>query len=63
MPKAVTSRTSSSPAKEDVVLKMIPPHAFDSMRSRCPQLQDVVIVPGAGPLVQQEEPQAVNAAR
>ena len=41
---------------------MIPPHAIDSMRSRCPQLKDVVIVPGAGHFVQQEQPQAVNAA-
>lgn len=48
--------------EEDVVLKMIPPHAIDSMRSRCPQLRDVVIVPGAGHFVQQEQPQAVNAA-
>jgi pimeloyl-ACP methyl ester carboxylesterase len=31
--------------EEDVVLKMIPPHAIDSMRSRMPQLKDVVIVP------------------
>jgi pimeloyl-ACP methyl ester carboxylesterase len=47
---------------EDVVLKMIPPHAIDSMRARVPQLRDVVLVPGAGHFVQQEQPQAVNAA-
>ncbi|HEY1492777.1 MAG TPA: alpha/beta hydrolase [Steroidobacteraceae bacterium] len=47
---------------EDVVLKMIPPQAIDSMRSRVPQLTDVVLVPGAGHFVQQEQPQAVNAA-
>ena len=48
--------------EEDVVLKMIPPHAIDSMRARMPQLTDVVIIPGAGHFVQQEQPQAVNAA-
>ncbi|MBS0578073.1 MAG: alpha/beta hydrolase [Proteobacteria bacterium] len=47
---------------EDVVLKMIPPHAIDSMRQRTPQLRDVVLVPGAGHFVQQEQPHAVNAA-
>jgi pimeloyl-ACP methyl ester carboxylesterase len=47
---------------QDVVLKMIPPHAIDSMRARMPQLRDVVIVPDAGHFVQQEQPQAVNAA-
>ena len=47
---------------EDVVLKMIPPHAIDSMRKRAPGLTDVVLVPGAGHFVQQEQPQAVNEA-
>ncbi len=47
---------------QDVVLKMIPPHAIDSMRARVPQLRDVVLVPGAGHFVQQEQPLAVNAA-
>jgi pimeloyl-ACP methyl ester carboxylesterase len=47
---------------EDVVLKMIPPHALNSMRARMPQLRDVVLVPGAGHFVQQEQPAAVNAA-
>jgi pimeloyl-ACP methyl ester carboxylesterase len=47
---------------EDVVLKMIPPHALDSMRARVPQLRDVVLVPNAGHFVQQEQPAAVNAA-
>jgi len=47
---------------EDVVLKMIPPYAIDSMRARIPHLREVVIVPGAGHFVQQEQPQAVNAA-
>ncbi len=47
---------------EDVVLKMIPADAIDIMRRRVPKLQDVVLVPGAGHFVQQEEPQAVNLA-
>jgi pimeloyl-ACP methyl ester carboxylesterase len=47
---------------EDVVLKLIPPHAIDTMRRRVPQLRDVVLVPGAGHFVQQEQPQAVNSA-
>jgi pimeloyl-ACP methyl ester carboxylesterase len=32
------------------------------MRARVPQLRDVVLVPGAGHFVQQEQPLAVNAA-
>lgn len=47
---------------EDPVLKMIPPDALDSMRRRVPDLRDVVLVPGAGHFVQQENPAAVNAA-
>ena len=47
---------------EDVVLKMIPAHALETMRRRVPRLTDVVLVPGAGHFVQQEQPQAVNAA-
>ncbi len=47
---------------EDVVLRMIPSHAIDSMRERVPRLRDVVLVPGAGHFVQQEKPAAVNAA-
>ena len=47
---------------EDVVLKMIPGDAIESMRRRVPQLREVVLVPGAGHFVQQEAPEAVNAA-
>jgi pimeloyl-ACP methyl ester carboxylesterase len=47
---------------EDVVLKMIPGDAIDVMRRRVPLLREVVLVPGAGHFVQQEQPQAVNAA-
>jgi pimeloyl-ACP methyl ester carboxylesterase len=32
------------------------------MRRRVPDLRGVVLVPGAGHFVQQEKPQAVNAA-
>jgi pimeloyl-ACP methyl ester carboxylesterase len=47
---------------EDVVLKLIPADAIDTMRRRVPGLRDVVLVPGAGHFVQQEQPQAVNEA-
>ncbi len=47
---------------EDVVLKMIPAHAIDTMSRRVPGLRGVVLVPGAGHFVQQEQPEAVNAA-
>ena len=47
---------------EDVVLKMIPAHAIDTMSRRVPGLREVVLVPGAGHFVQQEQPEAVNAA-
>jgi pimeloyl-ACP methyl ester carboxylesterase len=47
---------------DDVVLKMIPADAIASMRRRVPDLRDVVLVPGAGHFVHQEQPQAVNAA-
>ncbi len=47
---------------QDVVLKMIPSDAIDTMRRRIPDLRGVVLVPGAGHFVQQEQPQAVNAA-
>ena len=47
---------------EDVVLKLIPPDALDTMRRRVPGLRDVVLVPGAGHFVQQEQPAAVNEA-
>ena len=47
---------------EDVVLKMIPPDAIDIMRRRIPDLRGVALVPRAGHFVQQEQPQAVNAA-
>ena len=46
----------------DVVLQMIPANALEIMRRRVPDLRDVVLVPGAGHFVQQEQPQAVNAA-
>ncbi len=47
---------------EDVVLKMIPGDALKIMQRRVPQLQEIVLVPGAGHFVQQEAPVAVNAA-
>jgi pimeloyl-ACP methyl ester carboxylesterase len=47
---------------EDVVLKLIPADAIDTMRRRVPGLREVVLVPGAGHFVQQEQPQAVNDA-
>jgi pimeloyl-ACP methyl ester carboxylesterase len=47
---------------DDVVLKMLPADALDTMRRRVPQLRDVVLIPQAGHFVQQEQPQAVNAA-
>ncbi|HUA88502.1 MAG TPA: alpha/beta hydrolase [Steroidobacteraceae bacterium] len=47
---------------QDVVLKMIPADALEVMRRRTPDLREVVLVPGAGHFVQQEQPQAVNAA-
>jgi pimeloyl-ACP methyl ester carboxylesterase len=46
----------------DVVLQMIPANALEVMRRRVPDLRGVVLVPGAGHFVQQEKPQAVNAA-
>ena len=46
----------------DVVLQMIPANALEIMRRRVPDLRGVVLVPGAGHFVQQEKPQAVNAA-
>jgi pimeloyl-ACP methyl ester carboxylesterase len=47
---------------EDVVLKLIPADAINTMRRRVPDLREVVLVPGAGHFVQQEQPQAVNDA-
>jgi len=47
---------------QDVVLKMIPADAIEVMRGRMPDLREVVLVPAAGHFVQQEQPQAVNAA-
>ena len=47
---------------EDVVLKMIPGDALQILQQRVPQLQEIVLVPGAGHFVQQEAPAAVNAA-
>ena len=47
---------------DDVVLKMLPADALDTMRRRVPQLRDVVLIPKAGHFVQQEQPQAVNTA-
>jgi pimeloyl-ACP methyl ester carboxylesterase len=46
----------------DVVLKMIPEDAIEVMRRRVPLLREVTLVAGAGHFVQQEQPQAVNAA-
>jgi pimeloyl-ACP methyl ester carboxylesterase len=48
--------------QQDPVLQMIDPRAIDIMRKRVPNLRDVVIIPGAGHFVQQEQPAAVNAA-
>lgn len=48
--------------REDPVLQMIPADALDIMRRRVPDLRDAVIVPDAGHFVQQEQPEAVNAA-
>ena len=47
---------------DDPVLKMIPPEALDIMKRRVPGLRGIEIVPDAGHFVQQEQPQAVNAA-
>jgi pimeloyl-ACP methyl ester carboxylesterase len=46
----------------DPVLKMIRPDAIDIMRSRTPDLRQVTIIPDAGHFVQQEQPEATNAA-
>ena len=47
---------------EDVVLKMIPTDALDVMRRRVPALRDIALIKGAGHFVQQEAPEATNAA-
>lgn len=47
---------------QDPVLQMVPPDAIDIMRRRVPDLRDVVIIDRAGHFVQQEQPEAVNAA-
>lgn len=47
---------------EDPVLKMIRPDAIDIMKSRCTDLRDIAIIPGAGHFVQQEQPDATNDA-
>jgi pimeloyl-ACP methyl ester carboxylesterase len=46
----------------DPVLKMIRADALDIMRDRCADLRMVDIIPDAGHFVQQEQPQATNAA-
>jgi pimeloyl-ACP methyl ester carboxylesterase len=46
----------------DPVLKMIRPDAIDIMRSHTPDLRQVTIIPDAGHFVQQEQPEATNAA-
>jgi pimeloyl-ACP methyl ester carboxylesterase len=48
--------------QQDPVLQMLRPDALDIMKSNVPDLRDAVIVPNAGHFVQQEQPQAVNAA-
>jgi len=46
----------------DPVLQMIDPNALDIMRQRCPGLQGIEIIPGAGHFVQMEQPAATNQA-
>jgi pimeloyl-ACP methyl ester carboxylesterase len=46
----------------DPVLKMIRPDAIDIMKSRCADLRQISIIPDAGHFVQQEQPEATNAA-
>lgn len=46
----------------DPVLKMIRPDAIDIMKSRCSDLRQISIIPDAGHFVQQEQPEATNAA-
>jgi pimeloyl-ACP methyl ester carboxylesterase len=46
----------------DPVLKMIRPDAIEIMRSHTPDLRQVTIIPDAGHFVQQEQPEATNAA-
>ncbi|HQR05156.1 MAG: alpha/beta hydrolase [Proteobacteria bacterium] len=47
---------------DDVVLQMLRPDWLDLMRTRVPRLAAPALIPGAGHFVQQEQPEAFNAA-
>ena len=47
---------------EDVVLKLVDPHWREKMAGRLPDLRGLELVEGAGHFVQQEKPDATNAA-
>jgi pimeloyl-ACP methyl ester carboxylesterase len=47
---------------EDPVLKLLPPDALERQRSRFDDPRGEILVPGAGHFVQQEQPDATNAA-
>jgi pimeloyl-ACP methyl ester carboxylesterase len=58
----IQAPTAFIAGSHDPVLKMIRPDAIDIMRSRCADLRQVDIIPDAGHFVQQEQPDATNAA-
>jgi pimeloyl-ACP methyl ester carboxylesterase len=58
----ITVPTAFIAGSHDPVLKMIRPDAIDIMRSHTPDLRQVTIIPDAGHFVQQEQPDATNAA-
>jgi pimeloyl-ACP methyl ester carboxylesterase len=58
----ITVPTAFIAGSFDPVLKMIRPDAIDIMRSHTPDLRQVTIIPDAGHFVQQEQPEATNAA-
>jgi pimeloyl-ACP methyl ester carboxylesterase len=58
----ITVPTAFIAGSFDPVLKMIRPDAIDIMRSHTPDLRQVTIIPDAGHFVQQEQPDATNAA-
>jgi pimeloyl-ACP methyl ester carboxylesterase len=58
----ITVPTAFIAGSHDPVLKMIRPDAIDIMRSHTPDLRQVTIIPDAGHFVQQEQPEATNAA-